>query len=395
MHPLAGLQAGRPFPFPGSLPAPHHHFIGSFKHERDGDADSESEEEKRRRSRTNFSQWQLEELERVFQSCHYPDVFMREAIALKLDLKESRISVWFQNRRAKYRKKENTKKGPGRPAHNAHPQTCSGEPLTPDEMVRKERERGEKKLRKQLDKQQKKLAQKGIHVDIDTLRREYLAQRGIGTREQDIDVGTEGDSVQAHRKKLSAFTIESILSGMAEIKDEDSMSESTHNQSFEEEGETNQSPVSSRASSPQPSSPHHFLPSSFPLTSPTTATFAASQHNIKTEPVDSDVGTAAAGAPIIPTSAPHHHLTSDNKFHPNFFSNFFEQQLREHHQQQQQQLAAEDVKPLVSSLVPPLQPPQKPVPLFTPHHLPAFIREKLEAAADKRKPGGAAANKNQ
>ena len=55
--------------------------------------DSESDEAKRRRSRTNFSQWQLEELERVFQSCHYPDVFMREAMALKLDLKESRISV--------------------------------------------------------------------------------------------------------------------------------------------------------------------------------------------------------------------------------------------------------------------------------------------------------------
>ena len=50
-------------------------------------SDTESEDERRRRSRTNFSQWQLEELERVFQSCHYPDVFMREAIALKLDLK--------------------------------------------------------------------------------------------------------------------------------------------------------------------------------------------------------------------------------------------------------------------------------------------------------------------
>ena len=60
-------------------------------------ADSESDEAKRRRSRTNFSQWQLEELERVFQSCHYPDVFMREAMALKLDLKESRISVSREN----------------------------------------------------------------------------------------------------------------------------------------------------------------------------------------------------------------------------------------------------------------------------------------------------------
>ena len=53
----------------------------------------DDEEAKRRRSRTNFSQWQLEELERAFLSCHYPHVFMREGLAMRLDLKESRVAV--------------------------------------------------------------------------------------------------------------------------------------------------------------------------------------------------------------------------------------------------------------------------------------------------------------
>ncbi|XP_015787605.1 visual system homeobox 2-like [Tetranychus urticae] len=58
-----------------------------------------------RRSRTNFTSNQIATMESVFyNSTHYPDVKCLTELSMKLGLPVNKIQIWFQNRRAKFRR---------------------------------------------------------------------------------------------------------------------------------------------------------------------------------------------------------------------------------------------------------------------------------------------------
>ena len=76
----------------------------------ENDEQSNFVKKKVKKSRILFSQWQINELEKLFKKQKYLTTNERELMAKRLKLHANQVKIWFQNRRYKIKKRSETSK---------------------------------------------------------------------------------------------------------------------------------------------------------------------------------------------------------------------------------------------------------------------------------------------